>query len=306
MSRGMPFRLFRWGIRCVLVLLFVPLPVLGQEPERQGQGSGRSCCVWTVKAAQSTLYLLGSTHLLKQEHFPLPPEIYHALERSDRVVFEVHPGTLAPEHTASITLHMGLYPEGHTLKSQMSPEAYAKVHSALQKRGYPVDRFQAFKPWLLALTIASAELQKLGFDPAIGVDRHVFEQAQLAGKEIEGLETFEQQMGFFDGMSSTTQERFLLQSLEELAVLHTEVNQIVQAWVQGNALGLAVMGESMKKFPEVYASLMTRRNARWLGQIDSFLQEKETYLVVVGVLHLLGDDGLVAMLRDKGFRVVPM
>ena len=177
------------------------------------------------------------------------------------------------------------------------------MKSELEARGYQIDRFQRLKPWLLALTVVSVELQKLGFDPAIGVDRHVFEQALLAGKHVEGLETFEQQMGFFDGMSPNTQELFILQSLEELEFIATEVNNLVQAWIQGNAQGLAVMGQSMREFPEIYASLMTDRNNQWMDRIDSLLRGKETNLVVVGVLHLLGDDGLVSMLRDKGFHV---
>jgi len=196
-----------------------------------------------------------------------------------------------------------MYPDGQTLKSQISPEAYEKVKSELEARGYQIDRFQRLKPWLLALTVVSVELQKLGFDPAIGVDRHVFEQALLAGKHVEGLETFEQQMGIFDEMSPNTQELFILQSLEELDFIETEVNNLVQAWVQGDAQGVTVMGESLMEFPEVYASLMTDRNNQWMDRIDVLLRGKETNLVVVGVLHLLGDDGLVAMLRDKGFRV---
>lgn len=298
---------FGWFARvAVLFFVLVPGQLWGEEGQRSLSESTRSCCLWKISTPTNTVYFLGSIHMLKREHFPLQPAIYQALREAKHVVFEVNPETLSEDNSSLEMLKLGVWTNGKTLRNQLSHKSYETAKTQLAARGYRIDQFESFKPWFLALTITAMEFQRLGFDPTYGVDTHVFERAKQQGKRIGALETFRDQIHVFNGMSLRTQELFVLESLSELAMMEKEVNGLIQAWLNGEAEGLEVMLTSMKEYPEVFEALITRRNQNWLPQIQSFLNKADSYLVVVGAMHLLGEDGLLATLKAKGFLVEQM
>ena len=260
-------------------------------------------CLWKVQSDHNTVYLFGSIHLLKKENYPLHDNIYRALDEASHLVFEVNLDELNTPQVQVEAVAKGMYTNGRSLKDAISPESYAKVNTHLKNRGMSIEMFHLMKPWMMATTITTLELQKLGFQIDQGVDAHIFQRAKSAGKKIEGLETVSYQLGLFDSLSPKTQELFLLQTLEEISILEKETQQIVDSWSQGETEGLAIMLESMRQFPEVYQALITTRNNNWMSHIESYLNQKETYLVVVGTMHFLGDEGLLAMLQEKGFTI---
>ena len=154
-----------------------------------------------------------------------------------------------------------------------------------------------------ATAVMALEMQKLGYDSAYGVDRHFFTKAQKAGKEIKGLETVEFQLGLFDNLSGQMQEFFLLQSLEDLKDIEVRIKEMVDAWTQGNVKDLEGILEGMREYPELFQALVVSRNQKWIPQIEQALQQPEPAFIVVGALHLLGKEGLVAALQDKGYSV---
>lgn len=265
-------------------------------------GSATSC-LWEVQSEDNTVFLLGSIHLLKKDDYPLNEAIYRAFDRASRVVFEVNLDELSSPMVQMESLGKGMFTNGQNLKEVLSPEGYAAVRRYLRQQGMDISMFQVMKPWLVATTITTLELQKLGFEMDQGVDAHFFRKAKAAQKDVYGLETVQYQLGLFDNLSLDTQERFLLQTLDELALLKKETAQIVEAWRHGEVEGLKVMLESMRQFPEVFEALVTRRNLNWLTHIESYLQDTETYFVVVGTMHLVGEQGLLAMLESNGYRI---
>ena len=147
-------------------------------------------------------------------------------------------------------------------------------------------------------------MQTLGFDPRHGVDRYYFDKGKQAGKEIRALETVEYQLDRFDGMSDRLQEEFLLQTLEDLDEMEEEIEELVQAWSRGEAKVLAeLMQESFKDYPGLYRRLIVERNKNWLLEIDPILDRPGTTLLVVGALHLVGPESVVALLEKQGYTV---
>lgn len=293
------------GLGLVFVTLFVG-NLTAQDQQVFAQNHSRTCCLWKIQTSTNRVYLLGSIHILKKENFPLRPPIYQAMQDASHVVFEVNPKNLVPERSSLQMLKMGVLTNGKTIKDYLSPKTYETAKTQLQQRGYQIEPFATFKPWFLALTITAMEMQKMGLDPDIGVDKHLFELAKQQKKSIDGLETFEDQIRIFNDMSPKTQDMFVLQSFSELAMMKSEVNDLMKAWVQGRAEGLEVMLKSMQDYPEVFHALITERNKNWMSQIESFLRSRDNYLVVVGTLHLLGEKGLLAMLREKGWKIESM
>jgi len=268
--------------------------------------SSPSSCLWKVETDQNTLYLLGSIHLLKEENYPLHRNIYQTFDEASHLVFEVNLGELSSPQVQLELASKGIYTNGESLKDTLSPESYARVKSYLNTQGLGMEPFHLMKPWLMATTLTTLELQKLGFSLERGVDSHLFEKAKKEGKKIEGLETVSYQLGLLDNLSPTTQELFLLQTLEELSILEKEMEQIIESWSVGRTAGLEVLLKSMREFPEVYKALITERNKNWMPHIESYLQQQDTYLIVVGTLHLLGEEGLLSLLKALGYEITQL
>ncbi len=78
---------------------------------------------------------------------------------------------------------------------------------------------------------------------------------------------------------------------------------MVDAWTQGNIKDLERLLEGMREYPELYQALVVSRNQNWLPHIEQALQQQKPVFIVVGTLHLLGKEGLVTVLKEKGYAV---
>ncbi|MEW5979711.1 MAG: TraB/GumN family protein [Acidobacteriota bacterium] len=258
-------------------------------------------CLWKVRSKTSVMYLLGSIHILKKEAYPLSPAIEEAFNDSRKLVVEVDLDGEGQNATRALMLSKGLYSGGRTLSQTISSQAFEKAKVACRELGLSLDRMSFFKPWLLAITLTALKLQTLGFDPEYGIDKYFSDKARTTGKSIIGLETLEYQVGRFEAMSEQLQESLLLQTLDELETVESEFDQIVNSWSKGDLTGLETLLESFKEYPEAYQLLLVERNRNWMPQIESLLKDKQNCLVVVGAAHLIGEDGLVRMLKDRGY-----
>ena len=287
------------AVLCAVTLLIMPASLHAEDTAQTTATS----CLWSVTSQQNTVYLLGSVHVLKEENYPLQENIDQAFASAPHLVFEVNLDEMSSPLTQLGSLTKGMYTNGQTLKGTLSPESYTLVETKLSHRGYGMTLFQLMKPWMLATTVTILELQKLGFETTQGVDQHLYQRAKLRGKTVEGFETVDYQLSLFDNLSPKTQEQFLLQTLGELDIIEQETNHLVESWIHGRIEGLEIMLENMKDFPDLYEALITQRNKNWLPQVESYLQKDEPYMIVVGTLHLLGEEGLLTMLKEKGYAV---
>lgn len=262
--------------------------------------------LWKVESKENTVYLLGSIHVLKQNNYPLAPTIYNAFNQCPTIMFEVDLGELSSPMAQLQMLTKGLYITGDTLKSVLSPERYEAAKALMAERGHNIENFNRMKPWMAATAVTALELQKIGFEGEYGVDRHIFDQAQESKVDIVGLETVEYQLGLFDNLPLKVQEYFLLQSLEDLKDIEGRIQAMVKAWEAGDVPALEELLAGMEEYPELYQALVVTRNLNWLPQIEQRLQKRGPVFVVVGAMHLLGEEGLLAALARKGYRVQQM
>jgi len=291
-----------WSLLVILVLLWVHPAQAADSPQEVPVVQSPQI-LWKVQSPQNTIYLAGSIHVLQKEHYPLHHEFDKAFNASSRLMFEVDLDGLSSPLAQTNMLRKGLYLTGESLPTVLSSESYATATAGLAGLGQHIEDFHRMKPWMVATAVMALELQKLGFESAYGVDRHFFEKAKAAGKDIQGLETVEFQLNLFDQLSPAIQEQFLLQTLEDLKNLGTQVSDMVEAWKQGNVQELETLLAGMGEYPELNQTLVINRNHDWLPHVERALQEKEPVFIVVGALHLLGKDGLVAMLKAKGYVV---
>lgn len=263
--------------------------------------------MWRLDGEQNRVYLLGSIHLLRPEDHPLPPVFYEVYEDAEALLMEMDVDDLDPLEAQSLLAELGALPDGTGLRDVMGPELYAEALAYAEKSDVPLSLLEGSEPWLAAITIEQMILTRIGFDPDYGIENTLAEKAAADGKEIEGLETIRQQLEFLDGMSLDAQRSLLLQSLEEAVEVARLMGDLIAAWRHGDTAFLKnIMLEGVEQYPELYETIVVERNRRWLGEIEQLLGDEDDYLVVVGALHLIGEDGLPALLEEKGHEVVQM
>ena len=185
----------------------------------------------------------------------------------------------------------------------LGAENYATALALAEKAAIPLELLAQTEPWLAAITVEQLMLTRIGFNPDYGVENHLTERAIADQKEILGLESMDDQLQMLDGLPMAVQQALLLQTLEEGLEIETLMNELITAWRFGDIETLErTMLKDMQDHPELYRQLVVDRNRNWVGQIVALLDEPEDYLIVVGALHLIGDDGVPRMLDKLGHK----
>jgi uncharacterized protein YbaP (TraB family) len=273
----------------------------------QGSASHKNM-LWRVESGGNVVYLLGSVHILPKSMYPLSPVIERAFDSAEKVTFEINLDSVNQASNATSLIAKGMFNDGRTLKKVLSKSTYHLAERRLKKEGYDIAMFNQFKPWVVAFMLTSVEGTKEGFDPQYGIDFYFHRKADSAGKPVLGLETIDDQLNVFATMPEQTQEEFLRQMLTN-ADADKEMDIILDAWKKGEPSALE---ELLRRYTSndtlLYEAMLFRRNRNWIPIIEGYLHDPDThrYLVVVGSLHLVGNRGVVEMLRSKGYKVEQM
>ncbi len=260
--------------------------------------------LWSVETGSKTVYLLGSLHLTRSDAWPLAQEIESAYNDCKKVVFEADVGGMNGPAAQAKVMTLGLYPEGQTLEQNISGETYRLLQKKATALGLPMVYLARFKPWLCALTLTAMEYQRLGFDLKHGIDDYFLKKAKGDGKETIFLETVEHQLNLFTQLDVCEQESFLGQTLKDLEVMETLASDVVAAWKTGNVDKLSsIITISFQEYPDIYDRVFVQRNKEWAAQIDHLTKQNGNVLVIVGAGHLVGTEGLVELLKKKGYTV---
>jgi len=259
--------------------------------------------VWAIRGDHNTVYLAGSIHLLKAADSKLPPAFDHAYGDSKALVMEIAIDKVDPVAIAGWMMEHGMLKDGATLKSVIGDERYKRVSTEAERLGIPMEAADMLEPWALGMQLLELQYAQLGFDPQQGVEQQLQHRAQTDGKPISGLETVDQQLGILQGMSYPDQARFLDMIVTEMHDVESETQSVVTAWRSGDSAKLStLLSDEYKSFPALYRMLVADRNKRWVPQIEKLLHENQDYFVVVGALHLVGDGGLLELMRRDGHK----
>ncbi len=260
--------------------------------------------LWKATNNQNSIYLVGSVHLLTKDFYPLHPALEAAYKDSDLLVEEVDLAETLGVDAQMNMLVTGMLPTGQTLDKVISATSMVAVNKRIEGLGMPVEPLKRFKPWFLALTLLGLEWQKAGFEAELGLDQHFFNLARTDKKTVQGLETVAFQISRFDEMAMDEQERMLTETLKELDTQQGEVTRLANAWKAGDVPTVErLVLEDLKSEPRLYQRLLVERNRTWLPKIEALFSRRGRAFVVVGAAHIIGTDGLLAMLRAKGYSI---
>ena len=270
----------------------------------RAEEAGHPLTLWRVDGSANSVYLLGSIHLLRAGDHPLPHAIDAAYADAEVLIMELDMDDLDPAGAQAAFNRAGVMTDGTTLRDLMGEEYYRAAEQAAAAIDVPLDMLASSEPWLAAMTVELMMLYRLGFNPMLGVEMTMTNRAAADGKPIEGLETIDEQLGFLDGLPLEAQREMLLQTLLQSAEIDDSVDALIDAWRHGDTATLETeLLHGIEEQAELHEALIVARNRRWAEIITAWLDDEQDYLVVVGALHLVGDDGVPSLLDEAGFEI---
>lgn len=260
--------------------------------------------IWTVQGKHNTLYLVGTMHYLRPED-TLPDSITHAYAESEKLLMEIDMDDLNPLEAQQSMLELGLLPDNETLEQDLGPKAYAELKKHAAELGIDPAMLNRFQPWLAAISLEQLQLMKMGMDANSGVEQQLLLKANGDHKQIQGLETLQEQLNLFAKLNKDQQREFLLYTLSDMDQSDAELQGMLKAWRSGDTAALAkLLQQGLTEYPDLYRALTTERNRRWMTTLKKLLdQSNDDYLVAVGTLHLVGKDSVVDLLERAGYTV---
>lgn len=276
-----------------LALLFACAPALARP------------ALWVVKDADTTIYLFGTVHLLPNDTAWHYPALDRALMDSQTLYIELTDDN--PANMTALVLRYGM-DMSHPLPTLLNHAEQLRLNIAANKAGVPggMQTLSMMRPWLAALTLATAPLLKAGLDPEHGVDKQLKSQMAGAGKQVLGLETAEQQIRFLADMPQSVELAFLRSTMRDLDKGSIELTQLIGAWKDGDVATITRLeDEDMRQTePKLYQLLLVQRNEIWATKIAAMLQQPGTVFIAVGAAHLAGPDSVQAQLQKLGIEAV--
>ena len=261
---------------------------------------------WRVDSAQATVYLLGSIHFADESFYPLRTEIEQAFEASKTLVVEIDESVAgSTTYFQDLIQKEGMYSGDERLKDHLSEKTYQALQLHLKELGIPSALVEKQKPGIVVLTIAAIQAQQTGLKPEQGIDLHFMKKAD-SHKKILALETMDEQLRIFLDIEDA--DLLLQDSLHSLEEVKEEMKELTRIWKQGDEKAMyQLLFEDMANenvaIIDLYERLYFQRNIKMTRSIKSYLKQKGKYFVVVGAGHLIGDKGIVQLLKNAGYRI---
>lgn len=278
----------------VIILLWLIFPILVFAESS----------VWKVSKGQSELFIGGTIHVLSQQDYPLPQEFDQAYHKADMLVLETDFSAMAEPAVQQQLLMRVMYSDGRTLKDDLTDSTYRKLSDYAASTGFLMEVLNQFKAPMVVITLTMAELQRLGMADT-GVDNYYLAKALQEGKQLGELESVELQMDIIANMGKGHEDEMVLSTIDDLRELPTMMNALKTAWRTGNMAELDKIAiiPMRQEFPTIYQSILVERNNSWIPKIEALLETPETEFVLVGALHLAANDGVIAQLIKRGYKV---
>mgnify|MGYP003385694698 CR=1 FL=1 len=268
--------------------------------------SEKSHLIWEGKIADSTVHLMGSIHYGMPSMYPLPKRIMSAFERSTALLVEVDISKASPASTMALIKENGFYQDGSTLKDHLTASQFTRLERDVAQWGVPVSALLQHKPWLVVMSLTAIAVKAQGYSETLGVDQYFLDR--IGSKKVIEIESLEQQISLMSGFNEEVQQWMLVQGLGELNRATIELDAMLTNWKRGNES--AFYEQTVKEFPEgelsqtVYQQVFIDRNRSMAEFVEKLASSKPgRYFVVVGAGHLVGPEGVPALLSKKGHAI---
>lgn len=242
-------------------------------------------------------YLYGTIHIQRKEVFDFDTLVMQLFDTCQAYAMEVAMDEVNPMKAAKMmTLEK-------PLDSLISMEKFHKLDSIYEaETGSKLGMMKMTKPFFL---IAQLMAEDIGGDMEMALDFYLFTKAKEAKKKTIGIEKFEEQMAAVDQLTIEEQVDIIIKSVEDSTSSMAKFDELLKMYLDGNLMDLMKMMED-PAYPEKFnKAFLHDRNIRMADRIAEISKEQMTFNAI-GAAHLAGPDGVVALLRKKGFEVKPI
>jgi len=262
---------------------------------------------WSVDNGQNKgkVYLLGSFHLLPKSYQWYAGIISEAFESSDELVMEVKMTPDATSEVQLMTMNNGFFRDEDSLRNHLDDAHYNKMlQHAENSLRLKEPMAKKMRPWMMAISLSVVAIMSTGLDPNSGVDKVLQSKALLSDKPITGLETIKVQMQALMNHPIKVQVSMLNETLDQLDDIKNIMDVSLKAWRSGDEKVINErMVNDLKEYPGLYDALLVNRNNNWMPEIEKHINSGKNIFIVVGAAHLVGSDGILKLLKDRGYAV---
>ena len=260
--------------------------------------------VWVASKGSNQLYIGGTIHALTQDDYPLPKEFEQAYQSSDQLVFETNIDEASSPRFQVQMMEAMSYSNGKSLRGELSPGTYTALEKYCASKGVQLVLMEQLRPQMVILALLGVELQRMGM-VSTGVDEHFHLRARQDNKPAKYLEPVSAQLDFLVNMGKGHEDQLILNTLRDLNSIDATMDDLKDAWRSGNETKFeqVALAPMKKDFPDLYQSLLVARNNAWLSHIENMLSTPDTEFVLVGALHMIGKDGVLQQLKERGYQI---
>ncbi len=283
----------------LVLILVLPISALAQEEKLNAYPA-----LWLVEKENSKTYFLGSVHLLPPTAKWYGGVVKNAFMDTDEVVFEVNMTAEKQREAGIISRDHGLLGADDNLHNYLNDKDYALLGEHARGLGIPPVALERFKPWLVSITLSISAVLKEGWDQNSGVDKYIQTLAAARGLKISELETIDVQMASLWDHSLEIQTQMLIDTLKEISDISNLTLAMVNSWANGDTDKMEeVFLKPMMAQEEIFDALVRKRNNEWIPVIEGLIAKKQTTFIVAGTAHFIGDEGVINLLKAKGYNV---
>ena len=257
---------------------------------------------WVVRDVDSELVLFPTIHALPADLEWTTDRLLEQFAEAEEVWFEIDPAEAQGPAMQQLVMEKGMDPS-RPLSEVLDEAQYARFEELAGSLGLPVAQLDPMRPWLASLTLTSMAMMQSGFDSNAGVEARL--RARIDGQTLRQLETVEAQLGYLADLPEPLQLELLESTFDEIDGFADELRGLAEDWARGDVADMEndLIAEMAAEYPELYDVIFVRRNANWVEIIEQELAGSGTDFIAVGAGHLVGDDSVVAMLRQRGWTV---
>ncbi len=263
--------------------------------------------IWKISDADSTVFLAGSVHLLREQDMPVPPTFDRVYDEAEELVFEIDMAVMSNPAMGAQIRRLGLLPEGQHLSEKLSPATMDRLRDYLVLSKMGRSDFDRFTPGMVYMMMGSLEATRHGARPELGLETQYYLKCVEDGKPSRGLETVEYQMSRFSSFGDEVLEKLINEALDEVDEGAEALNSLISAWRSGRVAELnELIVEQTDSDPKIREVLLTERNRNWIPEIEKHLASDRDVMFLVGAAHLVGEDSVVDLLEEKGYEVLQL
>ncbi len=260
--------------------------------------------IWIVRDADSEMVIFGSVHILPADLAWQPAALIAALAKADDVWFELPIDMATQSRVSELALEKGLVAKGAHLSDILSVAGRARLARVSTRAGIRPEQLERFRPWLAEATLSVAALQSQGAWARDGVEQ-VLSMGLDLKVERRAFETPEQQINVLANGREAEQMASLEETLRRMDEEPDTYEALLASWMAGDLVALVreALEPIRQSTPTLYKTLIRDRNLRWVEVLKQRMDGHGRTVIIVGVGHLLGKDGVPERLRRLGYRV---